>query len=141
MSYPANTPGDVLDRLDIGDCWLFTGGLSSHGYATIRLDRHDVLVHRAVYEMLVGKVPEGLVLDHLCRVRHCANPDHLEPVTCRENLMRGATDAARKASWTHCLSGHPFDEVNTARRSDGTRRCRACAREATARYRARRAAA
>jgi hypothetical protein len=71
-------------------------------------------------------VPDGLQLDHLCRVRHCANPAHLEPVDCRTNLLRGNTVTAKWASRTHCQGGHPYDEVNTYITSEGARLCRIC---------------
>ena len=141
MPYPLNTIGTILSRLDqVDGHWLYTRALSGNGYAHANLGGRAVLVHRAVYEHLVGPIPAGLHLDHLCRVRHCANPLHLEPVTCRENLMRGDTDAARKAASTSCINGHPFDERNTRRRPDGTRACRACGRASSAKYRATRGA-
>jgi hypothetical protein len=76
----------------------------------------------------MGAVPEGLELDHLCRVRGCVNPKHLEPVTHRENLMRGESWSAVNARKTHCPEGHPYDETNTYIDGKGRRRCRECAR-------------
>jgi hypothetical protein len=76
-----------------GDCWLWTSSRSAAGYGVIGRGRRGdgvAYVHRAVYEILVGPVPVGLVLDHLCRVRHCCNPDHLEPVSIGVNVERGA---------------------------------------------------
>jgi hypothetical protein len=80
----------AFDKLDVGDCWEFTGSLVTKGYGQIRGDDGPlVLVHRLVYEYLVGPIPPGMQLDHLCRNRRCCNPDHLEPVTNRANVLRG----------------------------------------------------
>lgn len=121
-------------------CWLWMGSLTDRGYgAPFRLDDdRKVSPHRLAYELLVGPIPEGLQLDHLCRVRNCVNPAHLEPVTCQENLLRGMTWAAFNSRKTHCKHGHPFDEANTRIAPDGSRACRACGRERTRRFRARR---
>jgi hypothetical protein len=117
-----------------GSCWLWTGTKSDTGYGNIYIDGSKQLAHRVAYELLVGPIPEGLDLDHLCRIRACVNPDHLEPVTRRENCLRGrrskllqrGTDTnARK---THCPKGHPYDEANTSIRG-GRRHCRACHRD------------
>ena len=72
-----------------GDCWLWTGGISHKGYGLFRLRGTHVAAHRYSYEKTVGEIPKGLQLDHLCRVRHCVNPSHLEAVTARENVIRG----------------------------------------------------
>lgn len=118
----------IADRIDAtGDCWEWTGGTSPAGYGKAGTR----LAHRLVYEMLVGPIPEGLTLDHLCRNRVCVNPDHLEPVTLADNVRRGYGLAGRWRN-THCKQGHPFDQVNTAYpvRSNGKvrRACRACDR-------------
>lgn len=95
------------DRVEISDPhWLWTGptnhgyGTSSHAYREWGTSR----VHRVSYLWVYGSIPEGLVLDHLCRVRHCVRPDHLEPVTNTENVHR------QFAVKTHCLNGHPLGE-------------------------------
>ena len=84
-------------------CWLWTGALGTGGYATIRLpgSRQQLRAHRWAYEYFVGPIPEGLTLDHLCRVRHCVNPAHLEPVTMRENLLRSPDTQASRKLGTH----------------------------------------
>lgn len=124
-------------------CWLWTAALTDRGYGDrFRLDDgRKVAPHRLAYELLVGPIPDGLQLDHLCRVRNCVNPSHLEAVTCQENLLRGVTWAAYNARKTHCKHGHEFDEANTRIAADGSRSCRACAREKARRTRARRRAA
>ncbi|MGI5247775.1 HNH endonuclease signature motif containing protein [Dactylosporangium sp. CA-139066] len=104
-------------------------------------DQHQkkkIFLHRASYQAFVGPIPPGLHIDHLCRQRSCGNPEHLEAVTPRENLVRGnaGSNQLRK---THCPQGHPYDESNTYHGKKG-RFCRACGREATRRYKARKRA-
>lgn len=118
-------------------CWLWTSGFSLNGYGQFTIDYQTQLAHRIAYELFIGPIPNGLQIDHLCRVRYCVNPQHLEAVTCRENLMRGETHAARLARQTHCKNGHAFEGQNVAHDKDGWRRCRTCARNNTASYRAR----
>lgn len=127
---------------ELGPCWLFTGTHSGSGYGNISHQNRGVYAHRAAYELLVGPIPLGFELDHLCRVRHCVNPRHLEPVTRTENILRGEGACAKNSRKTHCINGHPFDEVNTRWRPNGQRTCRACERStglrATRKYRAKR---
>ncbi len=111
-------------------CWLWTAGMERGGYGRIRVagkGSPNAVAHRFAYERLVGPVPVGLQLDHLCRNRACANPEHVEPVTARTNTLRGDTPAARNAAKTHCLNGHEYNETNTylvvSRR---IRQCRIC---------------
>ena len=114
-------------RVDEKGCWVWTGLKQKNGYgAVIRGDRRRV-AHRLVYNDAIGGClrPE-LVLDHLCRNRACVRPDHLEPVTSRENTLRGEGPTARNARKSHCLQGHPFTLANTDRAKDGSRMCRAC---------------
>jgi hypothetical protein len=106
-------------------CWEWTRGKLPQGYGVVSIAGRPWRAHRALFEILAGPIPDGLGLDHLCRNRCCVNPDHLEPVTTRENLMRGATLAARNAVKTHCPRGHAYDEANT-RQHNGRRFCRAC---------------
>ena len=105
-------------------CWPWLGNVNEAGYGTFNPSPGTkVYAHRWIYEQTVEPIPEGLQLDHLCFVRHCVNPDHLEAVTKRVNVQRNVWARA-----THCKSGHPFDETNTYhRKDDGTRQCRACA--------------
>lgn len=117
-------------------CWLWTA-TTTGGYGRItvgsRTDRtkRGVYAHRLAYESLVGAVPDGLDLDHLCRVRCCVNPAHLEPVTRQENARRGiggATTAGRQLVKTHCSAGHEYAGENLYLRRDGSRDCMACRR-------------
>lgn len=112
-----------------GDCWLWAGNLTKLGYGHLNLDGKTKLAHRASYELLCGPIPEGLTLDHLCRVRHCVNPDHLEPVTSAENVLRGYSLAAQNARKTECPKGHPFSSENTGYvtyQGARSRYCRTC---------------
>lgn len=97
-------------------CWIWTGQRTKYGYAVLQLTiegRHSSFkVHRVIWTIKHGPMPHGLVLDHLCRVRPCINPAHLEPVTNRENILRGTGPTARNAAKTHCLRGHLLDESN-----------------------------
>lgn len=109
-------------------CVLWLASQKANGYGQFWDGSRMVLAHRFAYEMLVGPVPDGLELDHLCRVRHCVAPAHLEPVTRRENVLRGASPEQLRAwqtSKTHCPSGHEYNERNTYV-SGGKRACRAC---------------
>lgn len=110
-------------------CWLWTARLNAAGYGDFSVLGRQARAHRFAYFALVGVVPEGLVLDHLCRVRRCVNPAHLEPVTLGENTLRGETLSARNAAVTHCPAGHPYDDANTYW-SEGRagRRCKECNR-------------
>lgn len=109
-------------------CVLWTGARNPGGYGTFYMGGKTRLAHRLAYEMFVGPIPEGLQLDHLCRTRHCVSPACLEPVTSRENTMRGEGLAVINLQKTSCPSGHEYDEANTSFYR-GMRYCRACDRE------------
>lgn len=112
-------------------CWHWRASLLASGYGTVHAFGATRRAHRVAYELFVGPIPDGLHLDHLCRNKGCVNPDHREPVTSRENTLRGDTIAAANAAKTHCADGHPFDARNTRIRKDrpGNRECVACERE------------
>lgn len=112
-------------------CWEWPGSKVS-GYGTINADGETQRAHRVVYEAVVGPIPDGLVLDHLCRNRCCVNPAHLEPVSFAENVLRGESPPAINARKTACDNGHEFTPENT-RIYKGYRICRICARDTTRR--------
>lgn len=119
-----------------GFCWLWEGSTCGSGYGQVNYQYTIHKAHRWSYEQLVGEIPDGFELDHLCRIRNCVNPDHLEPVPKSVNVLRGYGLGAKWARRTHC---HNCGGDDWVARSDGGRRCRPCTREAkSARQRARR---
>lgn len=134
-----STLDELLANTDrAGDCWLWTGTTVHGGYGQARWNGEPHQAHRLVYELTVGPIPDGLMLDHLCRVRHCVNPAHLEPVTSHENILRGQVPTANR---TRCKNDrHDLDQVGVYIDSSGCHRCAACRAESKARHRARQAA-
>jgi hypothetical protein len=95
------------------DCWLWDGAKNSDGYGSMRIDGKTIEAHRLSYTYFNGPLVVGLEIDHLCRVRNCVNPNHLEQITKQENGYRGESPYAKKKRQTHCKHGHSFDEANT----------------------------
>jgi hypothetical protein len=107
-------------------CRTWTGSLDRWGYGKFSLNGRTEQVHRAAYRELAGIDDESLTLDHLCRNRACWNPEHLELVPLRTNLLRGNGVSGVNARKTHCPAGHEYTEANTYRRPRGDRECRTC---------------
>lgn len=116
-------------KIGNGGCWRWKGAIvggENGGYGQFRVGDRRIVAHRVAYELLVGPIPEGLELDHLCRNRWCVNPAHLEPVTHLEN-MRRAPRWQDKNIKTHCIRGHEYTPENTyVNKKTGARRCRMC---------------
>lgn len=112
-----------------GECWLWHNpGVSNRGYGLFYNGERMVAAHRWLYEQINGPLPRSTVLDHLCRVRSCVNPAHLEPVSPRVNVLRGTGLSAKNAQKTHCGKGHPLDGDNLYL-AQGKRHCRQCRKE------------
>lgn len=126
------------------DCWHWTGSTNAYGYGYLGVGARSVLVHRFAHELLIGAIPLGYEVDHLCHNadeacpggpgclhRRCANPSHLEAVSNRVHQSR-----QRKAQKTKCVNGHSFTSANTYIQPNGCRKCRACRRDSMRRSRA-----
>jgi hypothetical protein len=108
------------------DCWLWTGAISSNGYGNAWNGKRQIGAHRMIYELLIGQIPEGLQLDHLCKTRNCVNPSHLEAVTAQENNARSSSPSAKNKIKTHCPQGHKYSSDNTHISKLGRRHCKTC---------------
>jgi HNH endonuclease len=114
------------------DCWNWTGAKNRKGYGSFsKYGQYSPMAHRTSWMIMCGSIPTGLQLDHLCRNTSCVNPDHLEPVTSRENMDRA------KAARTSCKNGHPYEGSNVRIDQNGRRWCRTCVANNHARFLAR----
>ncbi len=116
-------------------CFLWVGFVNPDGYGLIQVDGSARGAHRVAYELGKGSIPQGMQIDHLCRVRCCVNPDHLEAVTGKVNTLRGQSIQALNAIKTRCSHGHLLEGQNLRLRPNGSRACKMCCRDATRRYR------
>jgi hypothetical protein len=122
-------------RFDQPDaCWEWQGSMTPAGYGRLGVEWETIQAHRYIYERLVGPIPEGLTIDHLCKNTRCVNPRHLEPVTAGVNTLRGDGPSGQNLRKTHCMRGHEFTPENIRRTSRGGRGCIACFREYDARW-------
>lgn len=119
---------EKVDRKGEDDCWEWLAFRNEEGYGVIAMNGYPRRAHRMSYELLIGPIPEGLHLDHLCRNRGCVNPKHLEPVTNAENIRRAQPFRVPMEPRVQCPNGHEYTPENTRRAKDGTRRCRTCER-------------
>ncbi|MEV4246982.1 HNH endonuclease signature motif containing protein [Streptosporangium canum] len=117
-------------------CWIWTASINPGGYGQFIVYDADkkrglpIPAHRVAWQLVRGSIPQDLYIDHLCRTRNCVNPEHLEPVTNKVNILRGISPAAISARKTHCIRGHEFTPENTYRPARGGRQCRTCRRNA-----------
>lgn len=112
-------------------CWLWTACITPNGYGLFKYKGKVERAHRIAYQVDKGDIPKGLVIDHLCRIKHCVNPDHLEAVTQRENVLRGESLAAINARKTHCKRGDKLSGDNLYLDFKGKRYCRICKKAAS----------
>ena len=106
-------------------CWMWTAYKDPCGYGRFEAAGRSKAAHRVAYELMIGPIPDGLCIDHICRTRGCVNPDHLRAVTAKENNLSSTNFAALNAAKTHCDNGHPFTDENVYR-FRGSRHCRKC---------------
>lgn len=119
----------------VGECWIWDGKKEKFGYGRFSIRDKEFAAHRVAYTIFKGDISDGLVLDHIkekCGNPSCVNPDHLEPVTQHENLMRGNTFQARNSRKTHCPKGHSYGAPK-----NGVRKCAECSRQRCREYKAR----
>lgn len=108
----------------VGDCWIWKAATNQDGYGRFWFRGKLWLAHRVAYTLFVGSIPDGLVLDHLCRVQNCVNPKHLEAVTQKVNHNRG--DKSKPMDKTHCINGHEYAPDNTYQKPGRPKECRIC---------------
>lgn len=124
-------------RPDLGNCWLWIGEKCGGGnrkrgsYGYFAVGGKWIAAHRISYEQEYGIIPDGLEPDHLCRVKHCVRPTHIEPVTRSVNMLRAELHNLYQSSKTHCPHGHLYTPENIYRRPDGERRCKTCEQNAS----------
>lgn len=144
FAIPKGKPGlPIIERIKLGSrtdnagCWIWQRSKYGNGYGGITVAGRRRLVHRVSYEAFIGPIPAGLTIDHLCGVRACVNPEHMEPVTQGVNSKRGgglerAVESRRKR--THCPKGHERSPENTGIDKLGKSFCRPCSRAASLSY-------
>lgn len=130
----ASTAERILRYVEVDEAghWIWKAARDTGGYGQLRIGRRTYKAHRVSYEAFVGPIPDGLHIDHLCRIRECVNPQHLEPVTCLENVRRSPISHGCESA---CPRGHLYDEENTLY-TQGRRYCRTCQSVYSAIYRA-----
>lgn len=142
MKHQQELPQYIQDKITFSPepgCWAWRGRIEKVGYGRVKYCGRPRSTHKLIYELLVGPVPDGLQLDHLCRNRNCCNPQHLEPVTARENTIRGVGPSAINYKKTHCSQGHSLEGENlvvkTKKSGTPERVCRICRNETARRGR------
>lgn len=115
---------DFVDKR--GGCWIWNGAQTSAGYSQFQVNKRTVYGHRWSYKHFVGEIKKGLTVDHICRIRSCVNPKHLEAVTNKENILRGIAPSAINSRKTHCVHGHKLSSDNIYNNKNGHRVCKTC---------------
>lgn len=128
-------PEHFWSKVDVNEstgCWEWSGSKGVDGYGLFAVQRRTKRAHRIAYQALVSDIPDGKLCDHLCRVRNCVRPDHIELVSHRENVSRGRVSQANRerfARMTHCARGHELSGSNLYRKpKTGRRECNECRR-------------
>lgn len=127
----------ILKIKQSDSCWIWIGTKDSSGYGQFGYNKKNVRAHRFSYELFIDNIPDGLIIDHLCRNRLCVNPKHLEPVTYKENNRRGETGkitGLKNKQKTHCPQGHPYSDDNLIVWKNGSRACKICHRKMVKKY-------
>lgn len=119
------------EQIPFSECWFFVGNLDKDGYGRLCLNHRNLRAHRVAYELRFGVIPEGMVIDHLCRQRSCVNPSHMELVSNAENVRRGESFSVVNANKQYCPKGHPLEDFPRYWRGRlwGKRGCKICYRE------------
>ena len=137
MTKPGKKPTPASERfhgkyrvMESG-CWEWTGSISTQGYGRISENNRPLYAHRVSYEMHKGPIPDGLVVDHICRVRSCVNPDHLQAITNSENLLSGTAPTVLLHWLKRCKQGHDMTDPRNVyvRPDNGRRACHECIRQ------------
>jgi hypothetical protein len=129
--FPTNSPERIVnlwvDQQQQG-CWVWKGAVLANGYGKVTVDYKTKLVHRFLYEAMVGPIPFRYQIDHLCKNRLCVNPAHLEAVPARVNNARSTSPSSQNAAKTHCKHGHEFtpENIYVPAKRPNRRYCRAC---------------
>lgn len=117
----------ILSNIDVGFCWEWNRKLNNRGYGVTNVNKKRWYVHRLMWTLMVGPIPDGMEIDHMCRNRACCNPEHLDLVTGQVNTLRGVSPASSHAKRDECSYGHEYT-AETMHVVRGARRCRICER-------------
>lgn len=118
----------VFKKVEVADCWYWLGTIQPNGYGKININGQNKLAHRFMWTYLVGPIPKDYQIDHLCKVKSCVNPDHLQPVTSQENIRRSSVAVAARNNFrlqAVCKNGHIRSSTNT-KITNGYKRCLDC---------------
>lgn len=131
LEAPMTTVETFCRKIIVTDgCWLYNGYIAQSGYGQFAIKGRSKFTHRIMWELVGRDIDLTKRLDHLCRVRNCVNPAHLEQVTARTNTVRGISVPAINANKTHCVRGHELSGDNLyVRKASQKRNCKRCHRD------------